>query len=117
MMQAWLLRRPIPSQPGSTSRRARAIERRTCIGPIAAGVAYFDANPCERPMAPQGCVAPAPQVLREVFGLPSFRGRQYEAVQAALAGKDVLTILPTGAGELGRWGPLWRWVRWAQVAH
>ena len=44
--------------------------------------------------------SPAVQrVLRETFGLEAFRGRQAEAINAVLAGRDVLLTMPTGAGK------------------
>ncbi|MEM9380968.1 MAG: ATP-dependent DNA helicase RecQ [Planctomycetota bacterium] len=38
-------------------------------------------------------------LLADVFGIESFRGRQAEAVDAVLAGRDVLLTMPTGAGK------------------
>jgi ATP-dependent DNA helicase RecQ len=38
-------------------------------------------------------------VLRDVFGYPAFRGGQDEAVDAVVAGKDAIVLLPTGAGK------------------
>jgi ATP-dependent DNA helicase RecQ len=37
--------------------------------------------------------------LRRHFGFDAFRPGQAEAVQAALAGRDVLVVMPTGAGK------------------
>src|SRR3954447_18342501 len=37
--------------------------------------------------------------LREHFGFAAFRPGQREAVDAALAGRDVLVVMPTGAGK------------------
>jgi superfamily II DNA helicase RecQ len=37
------------------------------------------------------------KVLTDVFGLASFRSRQYDAIHATLAGRDSLVVLPTGA--------------------
>src|SRR5919109_497003 len=37
--------------------------------------------------------------LREHFGFTAFRPGQAEAVAAALAGRDLLVVMPTGAGE------------------
>jgi ATP-dependent DNA helicase RecQ len=37
--------------------------------------------------------------LREVFGFPDFRPGQREAVEAAVAGRDVLVVMPTGSGK------------------
>src|SRR5581483_557999 len=39
------------------------------------------------------------RALRELFGYPSFRPGQAEIVAAALAGRDTLALLPTGAGK------------------
>src|SRR5438067_12050168 len=37
--------------------------------------------------------------LREVFGLDEFRPGQREVIEDVLAGKDVLCVMPTGAGK------------------
>ncbi len=37
--------------------------------------------------------------LQEVFGLDDFRPGQREVIEDALAGKDVLCVMPTGAGK------------------
>ncbi|MEY2536193.1 MAG: ATP-dependent helicase RecQ [bacterium] len=42
---------------------------------------------------------PALTALREHFGFSAFRPGQAEAVDAALAGRDVLVVMPTGAGK------------------
>ncbi len=39
------------------------------------------------------------EVLRDVFGYDTFRGGQQDAVEAVLAGRDALVLLPTGAGK------------------
>ncbi len=45
-------------------------------------------------------------VLREVFGLPGFRPGQAEVVAAQLAGRDVLSVAPTGSGKsISYWVP------------
>ena len=38
-------------------------------------------------------------VLKEVFGFPSFRPGQRDLVDAVLAGRDALGVLPTGSGK------------------
>lgn len=38
-------------------------------------------------------------ILRTTFGYPSFRPHQAEIVDAALAGRDVLAVMPTSAGK------------------
>ena len=42
---------------------------------------------------------PASAVLREVFGFEGFRAGQREAIDAVVAGRDALVLLPTGAGK------------------
>ena len=39
------------------------------------------------------------EALRRHFGHPGFRPGQREAIEAALAGRDVLLVMPTGAGK------------------
>ncbi|HEX9050574.1 MAG TPA: ATP-dependent DNA helicase RecQ, partial [Anaeromyxobacter sp.] len=39
------------------------------------------------------------EVLREVFGHPSFRPGQREIVEGVLAGRDCIGVMPTGAGK------------------
>jgi RecQ family ATP-dependent DNA helicase len=41
----------------------------------------------------------ASEALRRHFGHPAFRRGQRQAVEAALAGRDVLLVMPTGAGK------------------
>ncbi|HEX8102572.1 MAG TPA: RecQ family ATP-dependent DNA helicase [Solirubrobacteraceae bacterium] len=49
-------------------------------------------EPVARAREPEGA-------LRELFGHPGFRRGQREAVDAALAGRDVLVVMPTGSGK------------------
>src|SRR3954451_18944743 len=37
--------------------------------------------------------------LQELFGLDDFRPRQREVIEDVLAGRDVLCVMPTGAGK------------------
>ena len=39
------------------------------------------------------------EILKEYFGHSAFRGRQKELVDALLEGRDVLGVMPTGAGK------------------
>src|SRR5436190_16444016 len=51
-------------------------------------------------------VAEAGRVLRDVFGLHEFRPGQGEVVEAMLAGRDVLSVAPTGSGKsISYWVP------------
>jgi ATP-dependent DNA helicase RecQ len=46
------------------------------------------------------------QALHDVFGLESFRPGQIEVVEAQLAGRDVLSVAPTGSGKsISYWVP------------
>ncbi|MDR0599655.1 MAG: RecQ family ATP-dependent DNA helicase [Treponema sp.] len=52
------------------------------------------------PANPRGTAAGAPlEVLKNQFGYPSFRPGQEEVIEAILAGRDVLAVMPTGAGK------------------
>jgi ATP-dependent DNA helicase RecQ len=42
---------------------------------------------------------PPIDVLRDVFGYPSFRAGQLEIIEALLSGRDCVGIMPTGAGK------------------
>jgi ATP-dependent DNA helicase RecQ len=53
--------------------------------------------PLRRAPAPPG--PPPLEVLRDVFGYPSFRAGQLEIIEALLAGRDCVGIMPTGAGK------------------
>ena len=51
-------------------------------------------------------IAAAERVLREVFGLDEFRPGQSEVVAAMNAGRDVLSVAPTGSGKsISYWVP------------
>jgi ATP-dependent DNA helicase RecQ len=51
-------------------------------------------------------VSSAERVLREVFGLDEFRPGQADVVAAMLAGRDVLSVAPTGSGKsISYWVP------------
>ena len=67
----------------------------------------FFAEPPEMPEMPSAAPAPvstgpaeAPEdVLKRVFGYDSFREGQRETINAILAGRDVLGVMPTGSGK------------------
>ena len=46
-----------------------------------------------------GLFEKAQLLLRERFGYGSFRPGQEQAVRAVLEGRDVLAVMPTGAGK------------------
>jgi ATP-dependent DNA helicase RecQ len=51
-------------------------------------------------LPPSAATAPTPrEVLRRVFGHSEFRGPQAAIINDVLAGRDVLAIMPTGAGK------------------
>lgn len=41
----------------------------------------------------------ATEILKEYFGYPSFRGGQETIIEALMGGRDVLGVMPTGAGK------------------
>ena len=45
------------------------------------------------------CSGRALAALKEVFGYPTFRAGQLEIIQAVMAGRDCLGVMPTGAGK------------------
>ncbi|MFO1401634.1 MAG: ATP-dependent DNA helicase RecQ [Steroidobacteraceae bacterium] len=45
------------------------------------------------------CGARALVALKELFGYPTFRAGQLEIIQAVMAGRDCLGVMPTGAGK------------------
>src|SRR5690242_12126410 len=48
----------------------------------------------------------AERALKDVFGLEAFRPGQAEVVEAMLAGRDVLSVAPTGSGKsISYWVP------------
>src|SRR3954454_7293829 len=56
------------------------------------GLAPPPPEPVARSRAPEGA-------LHELFGFPGFRPGQREAVEAAVAARDVLVVMPTGSGK------------------
>jgi RecQ family ATP-dependent DNA helicase len=43
--------------------------------------------------------APLLQLLRDTFGFPAFRANQEEVCRTAVAGRDLLLVMPTGSGK------------------
>jgi ATP-dependent DNA helicase RecQ len=62
------------------------------IAPSLPGLGPEPPRPYARSTVPE-------EALREVFGFPGFRPGQREAVEAAVAGRDVLVVMPTGSGK------------------
>ena len=53
-----------------------------------------------RPVSARPVSGPPPiEILRDVFGYPSFRAGQQEIIDAILSGRDCVGIMPTGAGK------------------
>ncbi len=51
------------------------------------------------PPAPVARSADSREALRELYGFDGFRPGQQESVDAALSGRDVLVVMPTGSGK------------------
>jgi len=60
-------------------------------------------KPGRQPVAPvsspSSLAASLPELLRDAFGFSSFRANQEVVCQAAIEGKDVLLVMPTGSGK------------------
>jgi len=78
---------PPPFDPAAPDDRARAAAR---------GPSPFDAPAAAA--APRR-VAPLAELLRDAFGFTAFRPYQEEVCAAVAAGRDVLLVMPTGAGK------------------
>jgi ATP-dependent DNA helicase RecQ len=53
-----------------------------------------------RPAQRAGTAAARPRdLLREIFGFDDFRGRQHDIVDAVVAGRNALVLMPTGGGK------------------
>jgi DNA topoisomerase-3 len=76
--------------PAATAREASP---RQTLGSVPPGVA---AEGSTRPFAPAADLA---ELLRSAMGFSSFRPHQQQACEAAAAGRDVLLVMPTGAGK------------------
>ena len=61
------------------------------------GLAPLDPD-IEPPIAPDPTVTPL-AVLRDVFGYDDFRPGQLKVIEAVLAGRDCIALMPTGAGK------------------
>jgi ATP-dependent DNA helicase RecQ len=48
---------------------------------------------------PQPFESDARAILKSVFGYDDFRPGQWEVIEAALAGRDVFAVMPTGSGK------------------
>ncbi len=53
----------------------------------------------EHPQTPVARATDPAGALRELFGFDAFRPGQREAVDAAIGGRDVLVVMPTGSGK------------------
>ena len=62
------------------------------LAPALPGLGPDPPQPFARAREPDGA-------LHEVFGFAGFRPGQREAVEAAVAGRDVLVVMPTGSGK------------------
>jgi DNA topoisomerase-3 len=61
--------------------------------------AAAEPHQAETALAPGGSSSALAQLLHSAFGFSSFRPHQQQACEAAAAGKDVLLVMPTGAGK------------------
>ena len=78
---------------------ALAAEPCTPAGQLAAGPepVVFDAAPAA--LGPSYAGAALRAALKDVFGFDSFRPGQEQVIEAVLAGRDCVAVMPTGAGK------------------
>ena len=68
--------------------------------PVKAGQALPPANPsAPTRTTPAYSGGPLVELLQSAFGFPSFRASQETVCRAVIEGKDVLLVMPTGAGK------------------
>jgi ATP-dependent DNA helicase RecQ len=61
--------------------------------------AKMDAPPVDTETAAEDAMGNVTTILKEVWGYDGFRPLQAESIQCVLAGRDSLTVLPTGGGK------------------
>ena len=94
-----------PLMTGQWEARLKRIERGAAeLGPFLEGIEDYVREVVRRVLSPGGEKETAPgrsilDVLRDSFGYSSFRANQEEACRAAVSGKDVLLVMPTGSGK------------------
>jgi DNA topoisomerase-3 len=67
--------------------------------PVKVAQALPPPNPPAPPRAHAGAAAPLVDLLQSAFGFPSFRASQETVCRAVIEGRDVLLVMPTGAGK------------------
>ena len=87
-------RGPAPERARELEARRSAPERALEASPVAR-VAAPAAGPRRPPSSPDALVS----LLQERFGFASYKPYQEEACRAATLGRDVLLVMPTGAGK------------------
>ena len=94
---------PPPASRGGDARRPQAAAPRE-VEEDGGQALLFRESPEIRPTIRRAPRQPTPpgelgRLLQESFGLPSFRPYQEAACRAIVEGKDVLLVMPTGAGK------------------
>ncbi|HRI10871.1 MAG TPA: ATP-dependent DNA helicase RecQ, partial [Nannocystaceae bacterium] len=85
--------------PTTPPRSSASVPSRIPLAPrsaAAASTATHSANPPRAAAPPLGDLR---ELLRARFGFPAFRPHQEAVCQAAAAGRDLLLVMPTGAGK------------------
>ena len=66
---------------------------------IPAGIMHARASPQLPPVPSRSRMSDSLDILRRVFGYPSFRGPQEEIIDHLTGGGDALVLMPTGGGK------------------
>ena len=101
MVRAYRGRRGVDAVSRRGPREAKPASRGRRIDGDRAEVVKSDLETGSRPaFADDGTTMTAPlRVLKDVFGFDAFRPGQEAAIGALLAGRNVLTVMPTGSGK------------------
>ena len=95
---------PTSPEPGGTTPQAEAPAAAEAPAPDGSSFPTTSESPTpeaspEPPACDPALLERARAVLHERFGYPDFRPSQGQLVQRVLAGRDVLGVMPTGAGK------------------
>ena len=91
--------REVVGKVGQTPAVPRGGPRPAAAAPSAAPAAPAPAAAAAPSAAPAYQGGPLAQLLHDAFGFPSFRASQEEVCRTVIEGRDVLLVMPTGAGK------------------
>jgi ATP-dependent DNA helicase RecQ len=90
---------PVPGNLAGGAQRASNLAGGAQRAPPVPLLAPGQPHPAAPELATSASLDDARTLLRDVFGHPDFRPGQASIVEAVLAGRDVVAVMPTGAGK------------------